>query len=129
VAGSTGAVAASAYVGHSRLCPSLLRLWGSLYYAGACRCACCDQLWLCMPVFMQALGVAPWGWAPGGPPGGGPAQLRPSCMRLGVAFVGSMFLCCGVHAVVSFVAVQEGCSDGDLQWSLGYGVQGLRNAS
>ena len=51
------------------------------------------------------LGV-PLGWAPGGLSRGDPAQLKPSCMCLGGAFVGSMFLFCGVHAVVSCVAVQ-----------------------
>ena len=48
----------------------------------------------------------------GGPPHGPPgspwvlfAQFRPSCMRLGDTFVGSMFLFCGVRAIVSYVSV------------------------
>ncbi len=67
-----------------------------------------------MLVSMQALGVAP-----GAGPWGEPAQLRPSCMRLGVAFVGSrnMLLTNATmlrNACCCLFVQQEGCSDGDL---------------
>ena len=69
-----------------------------------------------------------------------------SAYAAGVASVGSMFPYCGVHMprvlhlwaacsriaecmmLLPFVAVQVGCSDGDLHCSQEYAVQGLWNA-